>query len=124
MNPVLYIVIPCYNEEAVLPLTAPLFIAKLMELINNNKIDDNSKVLFVNDGSRDKTWQIIKDLSLKDNHYIGICQSKNRGHQSSVLAGLMESVDKCDITVSIDCDGQDDINAINEMVDAYINGCV
>ncbi|WP_405373866.1 glycosyltransferase family 2 protein [Pseudobutyrivibrio sp.] len=123
MKPVLYIVIPCYNEEEVLPITAPEFLAKIKELVSLDKIDDKSRVMFVNDGSKDKTWEIIKDLSKQDEHYIGITQSRNRGHQNAVLAGLMESKDLCDITISIDCDGQDDINAMNEMVDAYLDGC-
>lgn len=78
--------------------------------------------MFVNDGSKDKTWDIIQELSLKDDHYIGICQSRNRGHQNAVLAGLMEAKEKCDITISIDCDGQDDINAMDEMIKEYLNG--
>lgn len=121
-TPILYIVIPCYNEEAVLPITAPQFLNKIAELIQANKIDPQSKVLFVNDGSKDNTWNIIKDLAKENEHYIGITQSRNRGHQNAVLAGLMEAKEKCDITISIDCDGQDDINAMNEMVDAYLNG--
>lgn len=120
--PILYIVIPCYNEEEVLPITAPLFLNKILSLVGRQKISNNSKVLFVNDGSKDNTWNIIKDLSEKDNHYIGICQSRNRGHQNAVLAGLMDAKDQCDITISIDCDGQDDINAMDEMVDEYLNG--
>lgn len=123
MKPVLYIVIPCYNEEEVLPITAPEFLAKIKELVGLDKIDDKSRVMFVNDGSKDKTWEIIKDLSKQDEHYIGITQSRNRGHQNAVLAGLMEAKELCDITISIDCDGQDDINAMNEMVDAYLDGC-
>lgn len=75
------------------------------------------------DGSKDRTWEIIKELSEQNNHYKGICQSRNRGHQNAVLAGLMEAKDVCDITISIDCDGQDDINAMNDMVDAYLDGC-
>lgn len=120
-NPILYIIIPCYNEQEVLPITAPKFLAKLNQLINNNKISSKSRILFVNDGSSDKTWDIIKELSHKDEHYMGICQSRNRGHQNSVLAGLMEAKDICDITISIDCDGQDDINAMDKMIDAYTN---
>ena len=122
-RPILWIVIPCYNEEQVLPITAPLFLAKLRELIRNNRISERSRVLFVNDGSRDKTWQVISDLARQDEHFLGIAQSRNRGHQNAVLAGLMEAMDKCDITISIDCDGQDDINAMNQMVDEYLNGC-
>ena len=122
MTPILYIVIPCYNEEAVLPVTAPLFLEKIKSLAAAGKISEESRVLFVNDGSRDDTWKIIKGLSQADPHYLGISQSRNRGHQNAVLAGLMEARDRCDITISIDCDGQDDINAMDEMVDAYLNG--
>ena len=122
MTPILYIVIPCYNEQAVLPVTAPLFLEKIKSLAAAGKISEESRVLFVNDGSRDDTWKIIKGLSKEDPHYLGISQSRNRGHQNAVLAGLMEARDRCDITSSIDCDGQDDINAMDEMVDAYLNG--
>ena len=121
-RPILWIVIPCYNEEQVLPITAPMFLKKIQELTENEKISENSRILFVNDGSADKTWEIISDLAAQDEHYIGICQSRNRGHQNAVLAGLMEAKDKCDITISIDCDGQDDINAMDRMVDAYLEG--
>lgn len=122
MQPKLYIVIPCYNEEAVLPTTAPLFLDKINELIEGGEISDLSRVMFVNDGSKDKTWEIISSLAESDEHYIGLALSKNRGHQNALLCGLMEAKDMCDITVSIDCDGQDDINAINEMVREYKNG--
>lgn len=123
MQPVLYIVIPCYNEEEVLPITSKLFLQKIKSLTEKGKIDDKSRVLFVNDGSKDKTWEIISNLAKEDVHYMGISQSRNRGHQNAVLAGLMEAKDVCDITISIDCDGQDDINAMDEMVDAYLDGC-
>jgi len=122
-TPVLWIVIPCYNEEAVLPITAPMFLKELSHLISVNKVSPNSKILFVNDGSKDNTWDIIKKLSETDEHYIGIAQSRNRGHQNAVLAGLMEAKDNCDIAISIDCDGQDDISAMDKMVDAYHEGC-
>ena len=121
--PVLYIVVPCYNEQAVLPETAPMFLHKLEDLSSRGKISDESRVLFVNDGSRDDTWRIICDLARQDRHFTGIAQSRNRGHQNAVLAGLMEAMDKCDITISIDCDGQDDMNAMDDMVDAYLDGC-
>ncbi len=121
--PILYMVIPCYNEEKVLPITAGMFLDKIKELVSQKKIDDRSRVLFVNDGSKDDTWNIICGLAKEDEHYLGITQSRNRGHQNAVLAGLMEAKDACDITISIDCDGQDDINAMNEMVDAYLDGC-
>lgn len=122
MKPVLYIVIPCYNEQEVLPITAPMFLKKINTLASEGKISPESRVLFVNDGSRDNTWEIISGLAKADEHYIGISQSRNRGHQNAVLAGLMEAKDKCDITISIDCDGQDDINAMDKMVDEYISG--
>lgn len=79
--------------------------------------------MFVNDGSSDGTWDIIRALAASDEHYIGISQSRNRGHQNAVLAGLMEAKDRCDISISIDCDGQDDINAMDDMVRAYLDGC-
>ena len=120
--PVLYIVIPCYNEEKVLPITAPLFRDKILELIAAGKIGSGSRVMFVNDGSRDNTWNIIRELARQDCHYTGVSLSRNRGHQNALLGGLMEAMDKCDITISIDCDGQDDINAMNAMVDAYLDG--
>ena len=122
-QPILYIVIPCYNEEKVLPITSGMFLEKINTLAAAGKISPESRVLFVNDGSKDSTWNIITELAAKDEHYIGISQSRNRGHQNTVLAGLMEAKDKCDITISIDCDGQDDINAMDEMVDAYRDGC-
>ena len=123
MLPKLYLVIPCYNEQEVLPITAPLFLEKIRGLTAAGKIHEDSRVLFVNDGSRDRTWEIIQELARQDEHYLGICQSRNRGHQNAVLAGLMEAMDRCDITISIDCDGQDDINAMDAMVDAYHEGC-
>jgi len=118
----LYIIVPCYNEEQVLPITAPQFLKKIIQLINEHKISDDSRILFVNDGSKDSTWNIIKELAASDPHNIGISQSRNRGHQNAVLAGLMEAKDLCDITISIDCDGQDDINAMDEMIEQYKKG--
>ena len=85
-RPILWIVIPCYNEEQVLPLTAPLFLQKVKQLSEKGKISPNSRILFVNDGSGDRTWEIISRLAEEDEHYIGICQSRNRGHQNAVLA--------------------------------------
>lgn len=122
MNPILYVVIPCYNEEKVLPITSGMFLDELNDLISKGKISSDSRILFVNDGSKDSTWDIIKKLHAEDAHFEGICQSRNRGHQNAVLAGLMESKDKCDITISIDCDGQDDIGAMESMVDEYLQG--
>ena len=120
--PILYIVIPCYNEEAVLPVTAPMFSDKLNRLVDLGMISDDSRILFVNDGSSDTTWDIICRLAKEDEHFLGISQSRNRGHQNAVLAGLMEAKDRCDITISIDCDGQDDINAMDEMLRQYREG--
>lgn len=121
-SPELWIIIPCYNEEAVLPVTAPMFLNEIHTLVSYGLVNDQSRILFVNDGSKDRTWEIIKELASSDPHYIGISQSRNRGHQNAVLAGLMESIDRCDITISIDCDGQDDISAMEEMVKQYQNG--
>ena len=123
MTPVLYMIIPCYNEEEVLPITSGMFLQKMEELEEKGLVSPDSKILFINDGSKDKTWEIIEELSRKDRHFMGISQSRNRGHQNAVLAGLMEAKDRCDITISIDCDGQDDINAMDEMVKEYLNGC-
>lgn len=122
MKPILYIVIPCYNEEEVLPVTAPMFLSKIKQLIADGKVEDESRILFVNDGSKDETWKLIKKFAGEDSHFKGISQSRNRGHQNAVLAGLMEAKEYADITISIDCDGQDDIDAMDKMVDAYLNG--
>lgn len=122
MGPKLLMIIPCYNEEKVLPITYKLFLGELKALINKGKINSTSRILFVNDGSTDDTWQIIKKLSEDDCYFEGIALSRNRGHQNAVLAGLMEAKDTCDITISIDCDGQDDISAMEQMVDEYQKG--
>ena len=122
MQPSLYIVVPCYNEEAVLPITAPLFRKKILQLIADGKVSDESRVLFVNDGSRDRTWELTCAMAEKEEHILGVSLSRNRGHQNAVLAGLMEAKDRCDITISIDCDGQDDLDAMDRMVDAYLAG--
>jgi len=122
MKPVLYIIIPCYNEEEVLPITAPMFLNQIKSMESDGLISQDSKIMFVNDGSSDNTWDIITKLSKENNVYTGISQSRNRGHQSTVLAGLMEAKDRCDITISIDCDGQDDITAMRKMVEEYLNG--
>ena len=123
MTPRLIIVVPCYNEQEVLPITAPMFLAKIKSLAQAGQITQDSRVMFVNDGSRDDTWNIITRLAEEDEHFIGISQSRNRGHQNAVLAGLMTAKDMCDITISIYCDGQDDINAMDGMVAAYHEGC-
>ncbi|MCR4688839.1 MAG: glycosyltransferase family 2 protein [Saccharofermentans sp.] len=122
MAPTLYLVIPCYNEEQVLPVTSKLFLDKIMSLVNAGKIADTSRVCFINDGSRDKTMDIIRSLCSEDEHFAGISLAHNKGHQNALICGLMEVSDKCDMTISMDCDGQDDINAIDGMVDEYIKG--
>lgn len=123
MLPKLIMIIPCYNEQEVLPITSKLFLDKLTQLTDEKKISEQSRIMFVNDGSRDNTWDIIKKLAETDSRFMGISQSRNRGHQNAVLAGLMEAKDNCDITISIDCDGQDDINAMDKMVEEYLGGC-
>ena len=121
-KPLLWIIVPCYNEEQVLPITAPLFLKKLEALAAAGLISEKSRVCFVNDGSKDRTWELICQFARADERWIGISQSRNRGHQNAVLAGLMEARDKCDITISIDCDGQDDLDAMDEMVKQYLAG--
>lgn len=122
MVPILYIVIPCYNEEKVLPITSLMFRDKIKQMCQDGLVSEESRILFVDDGSRDETWTVIRSLAKQDDVFQGIRQSRNRGHQNAVLAGLMEVKDKCDITISIDCDGQDDINVMDEMVKAYKEG--
>ena len=122
MTPVLYLVIPCYNEEQVLPLTSGKFKGKLEELIEAGKISGKSRVMFVNDGSKDSTWDILSSLCEEDEKYCAISLAHNRGHQNALIAGLMDAKKFADITISLDCDGQDDINAITQMVDEYAKG--
>lgn len=118
----LFIIVPCYNEAQVLPDSSKLFLDELLLLIDKGKISENSRILFVDNSSEDDTWSIIKNLAQNSHYFMGIRQSKNRGHQSNVLAGLMEVSDMADLTISIDCDGQDDISAMERMVDAYHEG--
>lgn len=120
--PVLTIVIPCYNEEQVLPVTSSMFLTELKKLIEDELVSPLSKIMFVNDGSSDRTWEIIEELSESDIHFCGISLSRNRGHQNAVLAGLMDAKKDCDITITIDCDGQDDILAMHEMIKKYNEG--
>jgi len=120
--PVLYICIPCYNEEAVLPLTAPMFKAQLEKMSSEGVVSNESKVLFIDDGSTDSTWKTIEDLSSEGEAFKGIKLSRNRGHQNALLAGLMEAKELADITISIDADGQDDIAVMGDMVRAYLGG--
>lgn len=121
--PILWLVIPCYNEEEVLPITAPIFQKVVNDLKDDGLVSPESRILFVNDGSSDKTWDIISSLANQAPVYRGVSLSRNRGHQNALLAGLMECRDKCDISVSIDCDGQDDVSKIREMVEKYQEGC-
>ena len=120
-QPHLCIVVPCYNEESVLPITSKLFKEKLEALISSGVVAANSSVLFVDDGSSDTTWQIISSLSNAEACFEGLKLSRNRGHQNALLAGLMAAREHYDVTISIDCDGQDDIDAMDEMLQAYIN---
>lgn len=123
-RPILMIVIPVYNEESVLPLTAPRFLRVLESMTEKDMISPESRVLFVNDGSRDATWSIVSALAREDRRFTGISLSRNRGHQNALLAGLMYARERCDVTVSIDCDGQDDEGAMVEMVSKYLEeGC-
>ena len=122
MAPVLYIVVPCYNEQAVLPITAPLFLKKLESLAEQGLASPDSRVLFVDDGSRDASWDLISDMARRDARVLGVRQSRNRGHQNALLCGLMEARSRCDVTISIDCDGQDDLNAMDEMLREYAAG--
>ena len=122
MAEILFIVIPCYNEETVLPSTSMLFLETLTDLIKKGKVDGKSRILFVDDGSSDGTWNVIFDLAKKDGHFLGMSLSTNRGHQNALLAGLMEAKEVADITISADCDGQDDIDAIEKMIDKRLEG--
>ncbi|WP_026522086.1 glycosyltransferase family 2 protein [Butyrivibrio sp. VCB2001] len=119
----LFCVIPCYNEQEVLPTTSSLLRDKLHDLIEQNKISSDSRIVFVNDGSRDATWEIIQALHEEDEIFQGINLSKNMGHQNALLAGLMTVKDICDAAISLDADLQDDINAIDEMIDKFNEGC-
>lgn len=119
----LYIVVPCYNEEAVLPETARRLKDKLNALVQTGKVSAKSRVLLVNDGSRDGTWAVIQRLHREDPLFSGVDLSRNRGHQNALLAGLMTAKERADMVISMDADLQDDINAIDAMVDKYLDGC-
>jgi len=118
----LYIVVPCYKEEEVLPETSKRLKAKLESLMQQDKISEKSRVLFVNDGSKDRTWDIISELHEKDPIFSGVNLSRNRGHQNALLAGLMTAVQYADMLISMDADLQDDVDAVDKMVDAYHEG--
>ena len=119
----LYVVVPCYKEEEVLPETSKRLKAKLTALIAQGKISPRSRILFVNDGSKDRTWPIIEELHAQDRIFSGVNLSRNRGHQNALLAGLMTAVQYADMMVSMDADLQDDIDAMDRMIDAYHEGC-
>lgn len=119
---ILYIVVPCYNEEEVLEETTKRLKNKLNKLIKDKMISDNSKVMYVNDGSKDKTWELIKKIESQENLFTGISLSRNRGHQNALLGGLMTAKDYADVVISMDADLQDDINAIDEMLEKYYAG--
>jgi glycosyltransferase involved in cell wall biosynthesis len=122
-NSILYVVVPCYNEEEVLKETTKRLKEKLNSLIKSKKISKMSKVMYVNDGSKDKTWDLIKGFHEKDKMFTGITLSRNRGHQNALLAGLLTAKKYADVVISMDADLQDDINAIDEMLDKYYDGC-
>ncbi len=119
----LYIVVPCYNEEEVLPETSRRLRDKLTALIGAGKISERSRVLFVNDGSKDRTWELISGLHAADSLFSGVDLTRNRGHQNALLAGLMTAKDRCDMAISMDADLQDDVDAVDGMVDKYLDGC-
>lgn len=120
---VLYIVIPCYNEEEVLPETSKRLKAKMEGLMEAEKISRQSRVMFVNDGSKDRTWELIEELHRSDSVFSGVNLSRNRGHQNALLAGLMTARDRCDAAISMDADLQDDIDAVDAMLDKFCAGC-
>lgn len=122
-RPILYVVIPCYNEEEVLEETTKQLKAKMTNLVKTKKISDKSKVMYINDGSKDKTWEIIKDINKKEKYFTGATLSRNRGHQNALLGGLMTAKKYADVVISMDADLQDDINAIDEMLEKYEEGC-
>lgn len=122
MGNVLYIVVPCYNEQEVLPETAKRLLEKQRALIGEKKIDGKSRILFVNDGSKDATWRLIQGLCARDSAFAGVNLSRNRGHQNALLAGISVAVERADMIVSMDADLQDDIGAIDRMIDACMAG--
>ncbi len=120
---ILYLVIPCYNEEEVLEETTRQLKIKMEKLIKDKVISDKSRVMYVNDGSRDKTWELIEKIDKQEKYFTGISLSRNRGHQNALLGGLMTAKKYADVVISMDADLQDDINAIDEMLEKYYAGC-
>lgn len=124
MNETLYLVIPCYNEQEVLPETSKRLAAKLGGMMDKGVVSENSRILFVDDGSRDTTWAIIADLHKKQPHlFSGLKLAHNRGHQNALIAGLTMAKDFCDMAISLDADLQDDVDAIDKFVSEYYGGC-
>ena len=123
MKDILYIVVPCYNEEEVLPETSRRLLEKLEGLMAAGMISEKSRVLFVNDGSRDKTWSLIEALHEENHLFSGVNLSRNRGHQNALLAGLMTARERCDMAISMDADLQDDVDAVDGMLERYYAGC-
>lgn len=121
-NDILYLVIPCYNEEAVLHETAKQLLEKMNSMFERGMISRESKIMFVNDGSKDKTWEIIEELHASNPIYSGVKLSRNKGHQNALLAGLMTAKEKADMTISLDADLQDDVDVIDQMVEKYYQG--
>lgn len=122
MSKILYLVIPCYNEEEVLPITKKALKEKMKNLIKEGKISKDSKVMFVNDGSKDKTWELIEEYHQEDPLFVGVKLSRNKGHQNALLAGLMTAKKYADITISMDADLQDDIGVIDKMIEENNKG--
>ena len=123
MSDVLYIVVPCYNEEEVLPETSRRLKEKMEALVAAGTVNGGSRILFVNDGSRDRTWEIISALHAADPVFSGVDLTRNRGHQNALLAGLMTAKDRCDMAISMDADLQDDVDAVDKMIEEYHAGC-
>ena len=123
MNDILYVVVPCYNEQEVLKETAKRLLEKINNLIENKIINSKSRIMFIDDGSKDATWEIISKLHSQNKIFIGVKLSRNRGHQNALLAGLYEASKRADVTISMDADLQDDINAVDEMLKKYFSGC-
>ena len=121
-NDILYLVIPCYNEEAVLPETAKRLLEKMNSMLERNMIAKESKIMFVNDGSKDRTWEIIEELHASNPIYSGVKLSRNKGHQNALLAGLMTAKERADMMISLDADLQDDVDVIDQMVEKYYTG--
>lgn len=119
----LYIVVPCYNEEEVLHETTKRLTDKMDRMIEGGLISQNSRIMYVDDGSKDKTWQIIEELHERESRVLGVKLSRNRGHQNALLAGLMTAKDLCDVTISMDADLQDDIEVLDEFIRKYKEGC-